>query len=105
LTPHLPTQQATPKIRKRNHEKLERKPFCPLDILQAISTFRMSDSRCNCAHVVKVTRPDFLAKWNPKRAAAVRLHAIVELSRCAANEKAVGLDLDVYGEHTAAQGG
>jgi hypothetical protein len=33
------------------------------------------------------------------------LHWLVELSRCAANEKAVGLDLDVYGEHTAAQGG
>jgi hypothetical protein len=44
LTPHLPTQQAIPKSEeKESHEKLERKSLCPLDILQAISTIRISD--------------------------------------------------------------
>jgi hypothetical protein len=43
LTPHLPTQQATPKSEEReNHEKLERKSLCPLDIIEAISTKKLS---------------------------------------------------------------
>jgi hypothetical protein len=38
LTPRLPTQQATPHKSPKNHEKLERKQFCPLDSFTAIST-------------------------------------------------------------------
>jgi hypothetical protein len=37
LTPRLPTQQATPHKSAKNHEKLERKQFCPLDSFKAIS--------------------------------------------------------------------
>jgi hypothetical protein len=46
LTPHLPTQQASPKSEeKQSHEKLERKSLCPLDNSKAISTTEVSDRR------------------------------------------------------------
>jgi hypothetical protein len=76
LTPHLPTQQATPKSEeKQSHEKLERKSLCPLDILEAISTIRVRhDEERACRFRLEQQRNRAPRHW---------LHPLVERSRCA----------------------
>jgi hypothetical protein len=73
LTPHLPTQQATPKSdQKESHERLERKSLCPIDNIKAISTMRISDPAPVAIDI------------KPRRYRGVHCIRLVELSRYAA---------------------